>query len=381
LFITDCSAHQRWMAFNVFNSARQAGQKDPITWLRSDCKVTGGHDDHKIATALYENAHIVNINGGSEGKSFTLGFGIPRALHAYLATPNSVSNDTVLALIEADMIFLSQLRVDNLRTNGLPMPDRQLIQKSGSFIGPKVGVAAHYLCCDNLGPPYILAAGDWRALIPFWSQVREGKGWGADQIVFAQAARKAGIHFNVFDHFMVSSPDTTDAGWSLVKDALRKPAGDVCATKKFGLQPGLSHLPTFMHVVRQWIFKDNASETWGFSKYQVPPGYHHHEKTNGILECGMPLLAEPPTSALGTSEADKAEKIEGWAFCTIVHSVNSMLLNYKELTCPQGFNKVPALKMSVPLKWTNILLEGGLDGAPPGTDLAVMKRCAEIPDC
>jgi len=381
LFVTDCSAHQRWMAFNAFNSAGKAGQQGPITWLRSDCETTSTParrlDDSKTATTLYANARIVDISGGSSGSNFNLGFGVPRALHQFLQTAGSLSNETVLALVEADMIFLSQLRMDNLKTQGLPMPNRQLIEKSGSFISPKVGVAAHYLCCDDLGPPYVLAVKDWRDLVPLWIRSGVGKGWGADQVVFAEAARAAGIHFNVFDHFMVSALSTTPAGWTLVQEALSTPAGDACATKKFGVQPGVSRLPTFMHVVKPWAFSSSDSESWGFSKYQVPPGYGHHPKEDGMLTCDMPIFAEPPSSLLGTNPADKKEKLDGWAVCTIVHSLNSMLLNYKEATCPKGFNKATALKMTVPLNWTNILLDSAMERAPHGINMTWVKSCVD----
>jgi len=380
LFVTDCSAHQRWMAFNVFSSAQHAGQQDPITWLRSDCKASRAHDDGKAAAALYTHAKVVDIAAGKNGQDFNLGFGVPRALKTFLETSNTVSNDTVLALIEADMIFLSPLRVDNFKAQGLPMAGRKLIEKSNSPVSSKVGSAAHYLCCDDLGPPYILSVRDWHELIPLWTQAGEGKGWGADQVAFAEATHKAGIEFNVFDHLMVSAPSTTDEGWKLVEDALSTPAGDVCATKKFGMQPGVSHLPTFMHVVQPWTFNGGSSESWGFSKYQVPPGWKRAQQTDGILECGMPMFAEPPTSLLA-SAMDQTQKVNGWVVCTVLHSLNSMLLKYKQATCSKGFNQAMALKMKVPLEWTNLLLDGAIEGAPAGTDIEWLKRCAEGPDC
>jgi len=305
---------------------------------------------------------------------------VPRALKTFLETSNTVSNDTVLALIEADMIFLSPLRVDNFKAQGLPMAGRKLIEKSNSPVSSKVGSAAHYLCCDDLGPPYILSVRDWHELIPLWTQAGEGKGWGADQVAFAEATHKAGIEFNVFDHLMVSAPSTTDEGWKLVEDALSTPAGDVCATKKFGMQPGVSHLPTFMHVVQPWTFNGGSSESWGFSKYQVPPGWKRAQQTDGILECGMPMFAEPPTSLLA-SAMDQTQKVNGWVVCTVLHSLNSMLLKYKQATCSKGFNQAMALKMKVPLEWTNLLLDAAIEGAPTGTDIAWLKRCAEGPDC
>jgi len=376
LFVTDCSAHQRWMAFNVFNSAREVGQNDPITWLRSGCKSEASRQDLDAVAALYPHGHLMDLNGGKSGSDFNLGFGVPKALQIFLDTSNSIANHTVLALIEADMIFLSRLRIDDLSTAGLPWE----VHTSNSFLSENTGVSAHYLCCDGLGPPYILPVQGWRKLTPLWNKAGAGKGWGADQEAIAEAAKEAAINFNIFDHFMVSSPSTTPAGWGLVEEALQSPAGDVCATKKAGVQPGLRGLPTFMHVVEPWTLETKLG-SWGFSKYQVPPGWKRPQQTDGVLECGMPLFAEPPTSLLTGHGITDAGKLSGWVICTVVHSLNSMLVNYKKQVCPSGFNSARALKMNVPLKWTNHLLEGAVESAPNGTDIEWMERCAQIPDC
>jgi len=379
VFITDCTAHQRWMAFNVFNSAATAGQKDPITWLRSGCSLEMGQKDADVAGAMYPNSLVADIHPEKTQGNFNLGFGIPKAMQTYLDAHTSMPNSTVLTLIEADMIFLSPITLDMLKTQGVAREGHQLIEHNGSFVDGSVGVAAHYLCCDDLGPPYILSVESWRKLVPQWSEGKRSKGWGADQVAFAAAARQVGLSFNVFDNLMVSSLDTMPPGWNLVEHAIRSPSGDVCSTKKVGPQSGSQRLPAMMHVVRPWQVS-TADSAWGFSKYQVPPGWGRPQHTDGILECGMPQFAEPPTNLLQMQTSDD-QKLDAWVVCTILHSLNSMLIKYKNITCPAGFNTAKALKMKVPLTWTNELLEGAAESAPPGTNIKWMKRCAEGPLC
>lgn len=395
VFVTDCTAHQKWMAFNVFNSARAVGQEDPITWVRSGCTEQQNSKDNSLAQSLYPKAAVRSV-GGDDGKGehdFNLAFGVPKAVQGFVKTAEGMSNSSVLALIEADFVFLSKLRLDDLTTRGLPMNRDSLIEVNGLHVGGKVGVAQHYQCCDNLGPPYILSVESWRELAPLWvarSAAHTDGGWGGDQQGFAEAASGAGLSFNIFDHFMVSDSESAGEGWSLIEEVISSENGDVCATKKVGLQPGIDRVPTFMHIVRPWtahykkgymrselIEGTAAVQNWGFSKYQVPPGWRVPQTSDGILECGMPLFAEPPSTLLSKGESPK----DSWAICTIIHSLNSMLTQYKKATCPAGFNDAKGLKMNVPLDWSNKLLPGSVEAAPAGTDLKWLKDCVEKPRC
>lgn len=382
-FTTDCSAHQRWMALSVFTSAQRVGQTEPITWVRSGCKSNDDSKDGDLVKSLYPSARLAEVRVSSANgadHNFNMGFGVPKGVASYLEATQDVANTTVLALIEADMVFLSRLRLDDLETHGLPMPNQNFTKHGEALIGGKVAIAQHYQCCDNLGPPYILSMQGWRELAPIWGKMTaKGQGWGADQEAFAEAARKAEIKFNVFEHFMVSDRAVTGEAWPLVTEALKVPSGDVCSSKLVGVHPGVERLPTFMHIVRPWVVNTETQQAWGFSKYQVPPGWNVPQKTDGILECGMPLFAEPPENLLQT--LPEKDRESGWAICTIIHSLNSMLWQYKSSHCTDGFNTARALKMNVPLEWTNSLLDGAVEQAPKGTDIEWMKKCAKVPMC
>jgi len=140
VFVTDCTAHQKWMAFNVFNSARAVGQEDPITWVRSGCTEQQNSKDNSLAQSLYPKAAVRSV-GGDDGKGehdFNLAFGVPKAVQGFVKTAEGMSNSSVLALIEADFVFLSKLRLDDLTTRGLPMNRDSLIEVNGLHVGGKV---------------------------------------------------------------------------------------------------------------------------------------------------------------------------------------------------------------------------------------------------
>lgn len=394
IFVTDCSEHQRWLAYNVFSSAGQVGQDDPITWVRAGCDpeiAERGGRDLDVAAKIYPKARLFDVSG-YWGKNFNTGGGVPGAMHRFLEAQQGLTNATTVALVEGDMIFLQKLRYDDedLNTRGREMKGRSLVRsESGTLVGGKVGLAAHYDCCNDIGPPYLLSAQGWRDVTPVWNAKFQTSGWGGDQVALGQASIETGVDWNVYDHLMVSSYNKQPA-WEMVEDALSVPEGDVCATKQVGMHPDLAKrnkdLPNFMHVVVPW-----SLETWGFSKYQVPPGWQMKTKTDGILQCAMPMFAEPPSDLLqgagytskeeaGSTAKSDGDRRSGWAVCTILHSLNTMLANYKKVAC-DSFNEVKGLKMIVPLAWRNELLEGAYQGAPAGTDHEWLRMCATQPAC
>jgi len=375
IFVTDCSAYQRWFAFVVFNSARLAGEHSPITWLRTGCAPGQHGNDIEAAVKLYPHAQIIDMlpKHDKSGHNFVLEMGVPIAMQEYLKTSKAPRDDEVLAFIDADMIFLSPLRLDDLETRGILARNRKLRKNTdGSLVGNKTGISAHYLLPGGLGSPFIMTVRDWRTLLPAWKFTRDGNNWGVDQVAFINAAAKVGIKFNIFDHLMVAAPNTMPAGWDLIRRALTNAAANVCATREFGVQYGVNHLPTFLHVVMPWSESDSEGIQWGFSKYQVPPGFRSRPKTDGILDCRMPFFAEPPASL------QHSDRIQGYVICTIIHSLNSMLLNYKKVVCQGTFNTARTLRMTVPLNFTNFLVDGASSAAPYGADTKYVRACTRL---
>jgi len=208
-------------------------------------------------------------------------------------------------------------------------------------------------------------------------------GWGSEQEAFSTAAKNVGIKFTIFDHFMVSVPDINapgeGIGW-VKRTFLERGLGNTCATGLVGESSLLdasvteNPMPTFLHVVRPWgIERLNLM----YSKYQIPPGWGRPDDTEGILECSMPLLAEPPKNLAELAETD-SERLNAWGLCTITHSLNKMLRKFKAAKCGGNFNVAPALAYEGP--WKNKILPGG-DDTVPAASKGWVKECAEQCSC
>lgn len=92
IFVTDCSAHQKWMAYTLLHSARSVGQMDPITWLRANCGSKEGHDKEEelvrktnpMARLVHMEANLTLINRNTNrAESFHLTMK-PRAVLEFL---------------------------------------------------------------------------------------------------------------------------------------------------------------------------------------------------------------------------------------------------------------------------------------------------------
>ncbi|CAK0872738.1 unnamed protein product [Prorocentrum cordatum] len=199
-----------------------------------------------------------------------------------------------------------------------------------------------------------------------------------------------------FDHFMISDmrvhlpypteqhpPDPTHGheGWPWVERFMATEGGDACAAR-VGHGDAPRRLPTFLHTVRPWN-PEQQNTSWQFSKYQVPPGWSRQDG-EGILDCDMPLLAEPardyvrvvgetplPHPNRTQVRAARRRRLEAWTMCGIIHGLNDMLMDVKKLKCPQGFNDRRALKIEG--HWNNRLLE---PYAPEGGDAESVRRCS-----
>jgi len=378
-FVTDCSGHQAWMATLLMHTAGKVGQDDPITWVRWGCKTNATADDEKLMQKFYPKARLLDIAGvEDEVLKQDASWIKPMAFQAFMDSDLNIPDDSVVAMIDPDFVFMSRLRLDNLADRSITSSHNSATDTPGApAVHELVGVAQHYECCDDLGVPYILTAKAWRKLLPEYSNLRftRSKGWGSEQEAFAIAAKNAGVTLKIFDHFMVSDTNQVQhgEGWDWVKETLKTPEGDVCKTKVAHETTG--KLPTVLHVTAPWISRAQKEKTsWQFSKYQIPPGWQHPDAA-GILDCEMPLFAEPPADLIQTAQTEQ-DQLHSWGLCTIVHSLNSMLVDFKKETCPQGYNDAMALKIGS--NWQNeVLPSAEVAASAHNMNFAFMKKCGE----
>jgi len=397
-FVTDCTSHQAWMATLLLHSANKVGQTDPITWMRWGCNTAKFQkrpqrvaEEQALLRKIYPNTNVWDLEGFSDKQlKNDMSWIKPLSFQAFFDSNTYIEDDLQIAMLDADFIFMSKLRVDNLAERSIKTKNGlRTHHDSKPVVQGLTAVAQQYMCCDGLGAPYIMSAMAWRKMLPVWAGQRltVKQNWGAEQDAFATASRKAGIAFHIFDHFMVSDVTTIHGkseGWKWVKEAIDSNSSDVCKTKV--TQETTSRLPTFFHVVRPWKSEKNTkSPAWQFSKYQVPPGWSRGDgMADGITDCEMPLFAEPPEDMMLTHSDDDTNKISSWGLCVIIHSLNDMLIDLKKAKCTKGYRGAPGHGLGyndikafkVEEDWRNVMLDGLQSKAEAkGMSYEFMKRC------
>ena len=79
------------------------------------------------------------------------------------------------------------------------------------------------------------------------------------------------------------------------------------------------------HWISNWVHGASAST-------RCTPGRARPQQTDGVLECGIALFVGPSTSLLAAHDVTNAGELSGCVICGVVHSLNSMPVNYKS-TC------------------------------------------------
>ncbi|CAK0872737.1 unnamed protein product [Prorocentrum cordatum] len=397
-FVTDCTSHQAWMATALLHSARRLGADHPHVaaraLLRRQARAAGGEGAASAAGVPAAAPPRRQRQPRDARHQLDQAPGVPAAPRRH----SSIGDDAVVAMLDADFLFMSKLRVDDLAENSLLSMGSRPAPGSRAVLGMQ-GVVQRYECRGFAGAPYIFTAKAWRALLPAYAGLRfeaRPNDWGSEQNAWVIAAQLAGVRYMPFDHFMISDmrvhlpypteqhpPDPTHGheGWPWVERFMATEGGDACAAR-VGHGDAPRRLPTFLHTVRPWN-PEQQNTSWQFSKYQVPPGWSRQDG-EGILDCDMPLLAEPardyvrvvgetplPHPNRTQVRAARRRRLEAWTMCGIIHGLNDMLMDVKKLKCPQGFNDRRALKIEG--HWNNRLLE---PYAPEGGDAESVRRCS-----
>ncbi|CAK0872739.1 unnamed protein product [Prorocentrum cordatum] len=375
-----------------------------LTWLRvhcSDARLGQREEKERLLQRVYPQLRLLDVNVSRETPDIS--WIKPLAFQQLLGDSSkkkhsSIGDDAVVAMLDADFLFMSKLRVDDLAENSLLSMGSRPAPGSRAVLGMQ-GVVQRYECRGFAGAPYIFTAKAWRALLPAYAGLRfeaRPNDWGSEQNAWVIAAQLAGVRYMPFDHFMISDmrvhlpypteqhpPDPTHGheGWPWVERFMATEGGDACAAR-VGHGDAPRRLPTFLHTVRPWN-PEQQNTSWQFSKYQVPPGWSRQDG-EGILDCDMPLLAEPardyvrvvgetplPHPNRTQVRAARRRRLEAWTMCGIIHGLNDMLMDVKKLKCPQGFNDRRALKIEG--HWNNRLLE---PYAPEGGDAESVRRCS-----
>jgi len=422
LFSTDCSAFQDWQALVVFHSAHQVGQRGHVTRIASGCDAkaqfelvtlyarlwpvsrTGGwvysvhfHPDFKAEVLIHSKAYkpFGVLNWLRVYADRKLAKTSVHSRDAGSARP-LVGNDTIIALIEPDFLFLRPLTLQ-VRDNAASlfpessgagstesaMPDYvrrgrpvgQLIrglgapwalpenrQKPKKALRERDGVSNYfdveYICgkgsaCASIGfedaikwhavgPPYIVHIDDFRLIVDSWVQmvpkIQSGSGL-SNRIAVMHAYNLAAVHLKlphatVLNH-MVAHVDYSDSeGWKWI-DAL---GDNVCQPPTEALHADrkifypLSALPTLLHYHQYY-------EVGEF-------GFYKHLFDTKFFQCNSPLLVEPPLDVGKVRVVQKAGKVvkiteenarrNSFMLCALSRVVNDAVLDVKVRSCHGG---------------------------------------------
>ena len=290
-------------------------------------------------------------------------------------TMTSVSDKTVVIIIDPDMILLRPLTTDFSDSNvKFWSPNRKPIQRKKK-VGPSAPFGQTYglsskwmkhvelagpdslahkvnkstaILHYQVGPPYISTIFDMHSIVRRWAElvpkVYEAKPeLLAEMYAYCLAAADKGLPHEVVNSMMVSAagPGAYGEGWELI-DLI--PDKEVCSIGKIP-DPRRYPLPTVIHYCQNYGVGNIL-----FSKYLMP---------DDIFTCSKPLLMEPGDNAMSPDNAYKiavtgGKKIElepkphkhnVFVACAMTSIVNQASLFFKQHSCAGQANKEKTLNL------------------------------------
>jgi len=344
------------------------GQKGPLTRIASGCTP----EEQAALEAIYANLnqgrnkfrlHVTPDFSKDEASGQTYYFyNKPGGLQHWLASAASPPDDTVIALIDPDFVFMRPLTA-KVKADGImfsdPVQAEELIEEvtsghpAAQFYGigdkwiefnlthiagddsPALGVKSnpawkHY----SIGPPYVVAKPDMVKIAQLWHSVvpRVYEGHPhllAEMYAYCVAAAHLELPHLRLDGYMTSETEAYGEAWSLV-DNLNDES--ICSED---LSLRTTHLPTFLHYCQ---------------RYKVGPEFVFWKRDldEKFFSCGgSPLLLpnqeqlreylDPTSGALSTKERAN-HKYHAFQYCQVAMKTNKALQKYKSLFCDVGDN-------------------------------------------
>eukprot|EP00612_Vaucheria_litorea_P006340 CAMPEP_0171471968 /NCGR_PEP_ID=MMETSP0946-20130122/1012_1 /TAXON_ID=109269 /ORGANISM="Vaucheria litorea, Strain CCMP2940" /LENGTH=481 /DNA_ID=CAMNT_0012001543 /DNA_START=87 /DNA_END=1529 /DNA_ORIENTATION=- len=356
LFSTDCSEYQNWQSLLLFYSAGKANHKGPITRLASGCTDDEVAALQKIVQLLppHHSVHFTpdfSIDKNT-GKRYPY-YNKPRALKHFLSESMPPVEETVIALLDPDMIFMRPLRPL------MGLEDSFEFVKEGFPAGQRYGLNQGWAKWDDLpdivknpsspalnisindsyehylvGPPYLAHTRDMKNIAEKWVEFVEDAYKGHPSILsemyaFCIAAAHLRLPHKVLNEIMISDSISEKEGWDLIKKIDDKDICDVIDTPLIG--PVSNSLPVVMHYCQRY-----AIGIYFFGK--------RRKELQNIFSCDSPYLEEPPSHVgelrvkvlsgkVEDLSATKAQR-NSFATCLILKMLNLALRDFRRASCP-----------------------------------------------
>lgn len=351
------------------------GHKGPLTRIASGCSL----EQQTALKAIYAmldqgrnkfRLHVTPDFSKDEatGKTYYF-YNKPGGLQHWLQSAASPPDDTVVALIDPDFVFMrpltAKIKADGIISSGDVTEDKLIDEvtvghPAAQFYGigdkwiefnltyiagadsPALGVKTgpawnHY----SIGPPYIVAKPDMVRIAQLWHEVvpRVYEGHPhllAEMYAYCVAAAHLELPHLRLDGYMTSETEAYGEAWSLV-DAL--PEESLCSED---LSLRTTRLPTFLHYCQ---------------RYKVGPEFVFWKRDldEKFFSCGgdpLPIpdaqqlrdYLDPPTGLALSPKERTNHKYHAFQYCQVAMKTNKALARYQTLFCDKDGNPATAAK-------------------------------------
>lgn len=390
VFSMSCDQGRRALLQTVLQySAAAVGQRGPMTQILSGCSAeqkaailrepTVYPDFRRHFTPAYSPHPVPGVDD-----AYTP-YNKPFALRHFLLHASPPVREPIIALIDADMVFFRKLEVNTGRSvtqyyrgsrdpatvNDSVVDGLALAHDWSNYLGdgwyaPDYADRLAAVCGDQpcakvtadeareafvgTGPPYVMTRGDMARMVDDYCDfVVKGRqvadDWMTEMYAYTLAAANRGIVHTPLTNLGVTHP-TVDAGdheyWRFV-DGDNTP--NPCADQVAVVVP--DDPPVSVHYCQQYGFVE-GDEGHFFYKYDVP---------ESLTDCDSPLLKVPPASDWDElllrepdTETRRRKRHEVWFACSMAKIVNQAALQYKQRSCPAGYNTFRSIELSTAQK-------------------------------
>eukprot|EP01031_Cornospumella_fuschlensis_P028836 gene28835-34804_t len=391
VFSTGCNFYQNWQSLLVFHSAMVVNQPGYITRIASGCL----EEEQKEIFEQYKyRVHFTpdySVDAKSK-KSFHYN-NKPYGVQHWLANAKpAVSEDTIVVIIDPDMIFLrpitAQIKGNPLNLylkdfdptkDTIPLKVQRRVPASALYgIGapwttPEYNTDFNrsYICGSSspclkvtwaegvrsyaVGPPYLVHVKDLVGLAGKWAEFmprvfERHTSVLADMYAYSMAAAHLELPHFTLNSYMVSNINDEE-GWAHV-DALGK---KVCSAMDYvyqDIRKMQSGTYTGKYTIPEYIYPSALLPNFLHycQPYHVGQWFFHKLRfKQSMMTCDSPLLSSLSpdiASIFHTKHAGKTVEITprqtsrgGFALCTIHAAINRMLIYYKHKMCRGGIKK------------------------------------------
>eukprot|EP00924_Labyrinthula_sp_SR-Ha-C_P004415 maker-scaffold_89-snap-gene-0.10-mRNA-1 protein AED:0.19 eAED:0.19 QI:34/1/1/1/1/1/2/177/589 len=397
IFSSGCNYFQHWQSELLLSSAKQISQRGRITRIVSGCYDKKAEDvNHKHQTfPKGKNDKLVPLRELNRSTNEAFGLFItpqfegaidfpwinkPNSIdyflnhNPYYSNPDFGSSDDVIVILDPDFIFLKPflLKPDSEHIiasrgqriayveDGVPIGQRYGLEggwvSKFSPVDKKItknpnSLSAKYTYKEaakhtSVGPPMILTIGDMKNLAKLWKQymkpvLENEKDILADMWAYSIAAADLDLKHVIHDQYMISTWGHSGQAYKFLDEFQEMSCSAPEGTENMVWPNFIHYASNFKAFIPPEKLTPEelklTSEKDGWIEYMFHKGHVPGE----ILDCGTPLIIEPPDELFNWVKKENYEGFKGsetnyqkaWVVCNVLSRLNNMLKEYKSMFC------------------------------------------------